>query len=56
MVKMIRKGSATHTYEVTGNNCATDEELINLCDSGFNFGGKVERHSDGTATVTVYID
>lgn len=54
-IMLKNNGYGTKTYRVTGITTQTDNELIDLCDP-CNFGGRVTRHHNNTATVTVYID
>lgn len=59
-----RYGAREHIVELTPEeNMLSDEQLINLADSygekkdtGFHFGGTVERLKGSSAKITVYTD
>jgi len=57
-IKMVKRGSATHTYEVEiiSGPFPSDSELITLCNGQISyFGGRVEKNNN-KAIVYVYVD
>lgn len=52
-------GPATHKYvlKMTEGQWPSDRDLINMCDGySYNFGGRVQKTSETSASVHVYVD